>query len=137
MNLFTYGSLMFAEVWSQLVRGDYVKRSARLHGFTRRRVHQDVYPVIFRSDDSEWVDGVVYFGISADDLRRLDAFEADAYDRQPHTVIVEGFERHVADAYVLKDCYKHLINNCEWDPQWFAREALPFFIRDYQGFAAR
>jgi len=77
MNLFTYGSLMFAEVWSQLVRGDYVKRPARLHGFTRRRVHGDVYPVIFKS------------------------------------------------------------NNGEWDPQWFAREALPIFIHNYRGFARR
>jgi hypothetical protein len=104
MNLFTYGSLMFVEVWSQLVRGDYVKRPARLHGFTRRRVHKDVYPVIFRSNDSECVD---------------------------------GFEKHMAEAYVLKDCYKYLVNNNEWDPQWFAREALPFFIHNYGGFARR
>lgn len=137
MNLFTYGSLMFAEVWSQLVRGDYVKRPARLHGFTRRRVHGDVYPVIFRSNNGEWVDGFVYFGVSDDDLRRLDTFEADAYDRQMHTVIVEGSEKHQADAYVLKDCYKYLVNNSEWDPQWFAREALPIFVCNYKGFARR
>ena len=137
MNLFTYGSLMFVEVWSQLVRGDYVKRPARLQGFTRRAVHNDVYPVIFKSNDGECVDGFVYFGVSDEDLRRLDAFEADAYDRQPHSVIVEGFEKHIADAYVLKECYMHLVNSSEWDPQWFAREALPFFIHSYRGFARR
>jgi gamma-glutamylcyclotransferase (GGCT)/AIG2-like uncharacterized protein YtfP len=135
MNLFTYGSLMFAEVWSQLVQGDYAKRPARLHGFTRRRVQEDVYPVIFKSDNREWVDGIVYLGLSDDDLRRLDAFEADAYDRQTRTVIVEDGEKLTADTYVLKDTYKHLIHNSEWDPQWFACEALPFFIRNYQGFA--
>jgi gamma-glutamylcyclotransferase (GGCT)/AIG2-like uncharacterized protein YtfP len=137
MNLFTYGSLMFVEVWSQLVRGDYAKRPARLHGFTRRRVHDDVYPVIFKSDDREWVDGLVYFGVSDDDLRRLDAFEAHAYDRQAHTVIVEGSEKHTADAYVLKDCYRYLAHESEWDPQWFARVALPIFTRSYRGFAGR
>jgi gamma-glutamylcyclotransferase (GGCT)/AIG2-like uncharacterized protein YtfP len=137
VNLFTYGSLMFAEVWSQLVRGDYVRRPARLHGFARRRVHGDVYPVIFRSHDGDWVDGVIYFGVGDDDLRRVDAFEADAYDRQTHTVIVDGCEKHKADAYVLKDRYRHMVNHCEWDPQWFAREALPIFLHDYSGFSRR
>ncbi|MCU0917126.1 MAG: gamma-glutamylcyclotransferase [Planctomycetes bacterium] len=133
MKLFTYGSLMFGEVWSQLVRGDYVKRPARLQGFTRRSVHADVYPVIFKSHSSDWVDGFVYFGVSDEDLSRLDAFEGDAYDRQTHTVVVEDFEKHAAEAYVLKDCYKYLVNNSRWDPQWFAREALPFFIHNCRG----
>ncbi|MCX5753855.1 MAG: gamma-glutamylcyclotransferase, partial [Candidatus Krumholzibacteria bacterium] len=52
MNLFTYGSLMFDEVWSRLVRGDYLQRPGRLHGFTRRQVCDDVYPVIFKSCES-------------------------------------------------------------------------------------
>lgn len=134
MNLFTYGSLMFDEVWSHLVRGDYVKRPARLHGFTRRRVQGDVYPVIVRSDNSDWVDGVVYFDIDPDDLRRLDVFEAEPYDRQTHIVVVEGRERRRADAYVLKDCFRHMIHDCEWDPEWFEREALPIFLGSYRGF---
>jgi gamma-glutamylcyclotransferase (GGCT)/AIG2-like uncharacterized protein YtfP len=137
MDLFTYGSLMFDEVWSRLVRGDYVRRPARLHGFTRRRIRDDVYPVIFRSDGEEWVDGVIYFGISDEDMRRLDAFEAYTYDRQTHTVIVEGREKYLAHAYVLKDSYRHLANEIEWDPQWFAREALPIFARNYRGFGTR
>jgi len=134
MNLFTYGSLMFQEVWSQLVRGDYLSRPARLHGFTRRRVHGDVYPVIFRSHPGEWVDGLVYFDVGEEDLRRLDAFEAEPYDRQTHTVVVEGAEKHQADAYVLKESFYYMVNDREWDPQWFAREALPIFVSHYKGF---
>lgn len=134
MNLFTYGSLMFDEVWSQLVRGDYVKRSARLHGFTRRRVHDDVYPVIVPSRDYDWVDGIVYFDVDDNDLRRLDLFEAEPYDRQTHIVVVDGREEHRADAYVLKDCYRHMMHDREWDPLWFEREALPLFIGSYRGF---
>ena len=135
MNLFAYGSLMFEEVWSQLVRGQYIKRPARLHGFTRRRVHGDVYPVIVRSHAGDWVDGVVYFGVRPEDLERLDIFEAEPYNRQTHTVVVEGRERHKADVYVLKDDYRHMVHDREWDPQWFEREALPIFIGSYRGFA--
>jgi gamma-glutamylcyclotransferase (GGCT)/AIG2-like uncharacterized protein YtfP len=134
MNLFTYGSLMFDEVWSHLVHGDYTRRPARLHGFARRRVQGDVYPVIVRSQSGDWVDGVVYFDIEPDDLKRLDVFEAEPYDRQTHIVVVDGCERHGADAYVLKDCYRHMIQDCEWDPQWFEREALPIFMGSYRGF---
>jgi gamma-glutamylcyclotransferase (GGCT)/AIG2-like uncharacterized protein YtfP len=133
MNLFAYGSLMFEEVWSRLVCGRYVKRPARLHGFLRRQVHGDVYPVIIRSSSGDWVDGFVYFGISKDDIRRIDAFEADAYDRQTHTVVVEGCEKRRADVYVLKEDYSYLVNDCAWDPQWFARQALSGFVREYRG----
>ncbi len=134
MNLFTYGSLMFDEVWSQLVRGVYRKRSARLRGFTRRRVRGDVYPVIIRSHEADWVEGVVYFDVGPDDLKRLDLFEAEPYDRQTHVVVVEGGEEQYVDAYVLKDCYRHMLHDCEWDPNWFQREALPLFLHRYKGF---
>jgi hypothetical protein len=80
------------------------------------------------------VDGFVYFGVSREDIHRVDVFEADAYDRQTHIVVVEGFEKHQADAYVLKEDYSYLVNDCAWDPQWFARQALSRFVRDYRGF---
>jgi gamma-glutamylcyclotransferase (GGCT)/AIG2-like uncharacterized protein YtfP len=134
MNLFTYGSLMFEEVWSQLACGDYVKRAARLHGFVRRQVRDDVHPVIIQSHNGAWVDGFVYFGVSREDIRRIDAFEADAYDRQTHTVVVGSCEKHNADTYVLKSDFHYMVTDREWDPQWFAREALPVFMRDYRGF---
>ena len=44
MHLFTYGSLMFPQVWSVVVRGDYKKQSARLHGHQRRSIKGETYP---------------------------------------------------------------------------------------------
>lgn len=134
MNLFTYGSLMFEEVWLQLVRRDCVRRPARLYGFTRRQVRGDVYPVVFRSRPSDWVDGVVYFDVGEEDFRRLDAFEGAPYDRQTHTVIVEGGEKHRAEAYVLRETFRHLIGDRSWDPSWFATEGLAAFLDGYRGF---
>ncbi|MCX5643505.1 MAG: gamma-glutamylcyclotransferase [Phycisphaerae bacterium] len=134
MNLFTYGSLMFDEVWSRLARCDYLKRPGRLHGFTRRRVHDDVYPVILKSSNGVCVDGVVYFGVGDEDLRRLDVFKGPAYDRQTHAVVVEGGEKRPAEVYVLNEDFSHLVTACKWDPQWFARTALGVFLSHYQGF---
>ena len=133
MHLFTYGSLMFESVWTRLVRGAYASRPARLHGFTRRKVRDDVYPVIFRTHDAEWVDGLVYLDVCAEDLKRLDFFEGEFYDRQSHTVVA-GHERLAADAYVLRDEYLHMTDHAVWDPQWFSREGLSAFLGQYKGF---
>jgi gamma-glutamylcyclotransferase (GGCT)/AIG2-like uncharacterized protein YtfP len=135
MNVFTYGSLMFEPVWSRLVRGSYGKKAARLHGFTRRRIRGDVYPVVFRSQDEDWVDGIVYLDVSDEDLLHLDSFEGEIYARQSHWVAVEGADEGiVADAYVLKESYAHMRDDREWDPSWFARHGLPAFIGHYKGF---
>jgi gamma-glutamylcyclotransferase (GGCT)/AIG2-like uncharacterized protein YtfP len=134
VHLFVYGSLMFEPVWQRLVRGAYVHRPARLHGFTRRKVRGDVYPVIFRSHDAEWVDGQVYLHVGAEDLTRLDFFEGEFYDRQTHTIVVAESEAILADAYVLRDEYLHMTDNVVWDPHWFAQEGLAAFLGHHGGF---
>jgi gamma-glutamylcyclotransferase (GGCT)/AIG2-like uncharacterized protein YtfP len=133
VHLFVYGSLMFEPVWTRLVQGTYVKRSARLHGFTRRKVRNDVYPVIFKSHDGEWVDGLVYLHVGTEDIKRLDFFEGEFYDRQSHTIVVAGYEKLAADVYVLKDDYLYMTDNVAWDPQWFAHEGLATFLGHYKG----
>jgi gamma-glutamylcyclotransferase (GGCT)/AIG2-like uncharacterized protein YtfP len=134
MHLFVYGSLMFEPVWSRLVEGTYAKRPARLYGFARRRVRNDVYPVIFPSLGAEWVDGQVYLHVGDDDLKRLDFFEGEFYDRQSHAVTVAPFEKTAADVYVLRDEYLHMTDDTAWDPQWFAEEGLALFLGHYKGF---
>jgi gamma-glutamylcyclotransferase (GGCT)/AIG2-like uncharacterized protein YtfP len=135
MHVFVYGSLLFEEVWSRLVRGSYVRRAARLHGFTRRRVRGDVYPVIVKSHNADWVDGMVYLNVTEEDIRRLDVFEGDFYDRQNHGVVVEASEKAVAAVYVLKDDYDYMTDDVGWDPEWFAREGLVIFLGRYRGFS--
>ena len=134
MHLFVYGSLMFEEVWSRLVRRSYVKREARLHGFCRRKVREDVYPVILRSQDSDWVDGIVYLNVLADDFARLDFFEGDFYERRNESVVVEGSEKVTAAVYALKEDFCHMAEDASWDPDWFAREGLAMFLGGYRGF---
>lgn len=134
MHLFVYGSLMFEPVWSRLAQNAYAQYPARLPGFVRRKVRHDVYPVVFRSQNGDDVEGLVYLDVTEADIKRLDAFEGEFYDRQDHTVVVEGRRELVAAVYVLKDCYRDLIDHVEWDPQWFAAEGLPHFLGEYKGF---
>ena len=74
-HLFTYGSLMFEDVWNRLVKGNYLSQKATLRGYARRSVKGDEYPVIFQAD--ELVEGVVYYDISEEDRIILDIFEGE------------------------------------------------------------
>jgi gamma-glutamylcyclotransferase (GGCT)/AIG2-like uncharacterized protein YtfP len=125
---------MFEPVWTRIARGAYVQRPARLHGFTRRRARGDVYPVIFKSRDADWVDGILYLDVDEKDLHRLDVFEGEPYERQTHTVVVENAEKMQACVYVLKENWIWMANHVPWDPNYFAREGLKYFMKHYIGF---
>ncbi len=130
-HLFTYGSLMFEDVWNRLVRGNYLSQKATLMGYARRSVKNDEYPVIFHAN--ELVEGVVYYDITEEDMITLDAFEGEYYERKEVELLVEG--RYVkASAYVLKEAYFDLIDTKPWSDTLFAQEGIHNFLSDYKGF---
>lgn len=131
LHVFTYGSLMFQPVWSQVVTGRYACRPARLEGFARRRIRGADYPAIV-STPLESVDGLLYLDVEPADLARLDAFEGDAYQREDVMVRpADGGMPVPAGVYVWKDA--SLLEPAGWDPQQFERERLGAFITEYCG----
>ena len=108
-HLFTYGSLMFEDVWNRLVRGNYLSQKATLMGYARRSVKNDEYPVIFQAD--ELVEGVVYYDINKEDMITLDAFEGEYYERKEVELLVKNEPVH-ACVYVLKEHYFDIIRHC-------------------------
>lgn len=131
-HLFTYGSLMFEDVWNRLVRGHYLSQQATLHGFARRSIKHDEYPVIFHAD--EQVEGVVYYDINEEDMRILDAFEGEYYERQDVELSVKDTSVR-ACVYVLKERYFDLIDQKPWSEALFATEGIKRFLANYKGFA--
>ncbi len=131
-HLFTYGSLMFEDVWHRLVKGNYLAQKATLSHYERRAIKNDVYPVIFPLEDAS-VEGVVYYDVSDEDLVILDTFEGEYYERKEVELLVEG--RYVkAAAYVLKEAYFHLIDTKPWSDTLFAQEGIHNFLSEYKGF---
>ena len=124
-HVFTYGSLMFAEVWQRVVRGHYASHAARLDGYRRFAVRDDTYPGIVTSSDSS-VEGLVYTDVDAADLARLDDFEGDLYARidavatDPHGRAVKVQTYLCLDASYLSDQ--------PWLPESFA---LSHFLETY------
>ena len=131
-HLFTYGSLMFEDVWNRLVRGNYLSQKATLMGYARRSVKNDEYPVIFQAD--EFVEGVVYYDINEEDMITLDAFEGEYYERREVELLVKNAPVH-ACVYVLKEHYFDIIDPKPWSEAHFATEGIKRFLANYKGFA--
>jgi gamma-glutamylcyclotransferase (GGCT)/AIG2-like uncharacterized protein YtfP len=131
MTLFTYGSLMFEPVWRRLVAHPCASMRAELPGFRRERVTGETYPGIVR-DAAAQTTGRVYFGVNAEDLRRLDHFEGAAYQRTRVTVrfaAPSGAAVSIeVETYVFRD--ETALSGEPWAPEAFEREwAEGFFER--------
>lgn len=131
-NLFTYGSLMFDPVWKAVVPGRYQSHRARLHGYRRYAVRDELYPAVMRSSTSAAeVTGRLYRAVSAADLSRLDAFEGAQYGRVGCEVkLLDGGEHIVADVYLF--LRPELLLAQDWDADAFERDGMHDFIKKYR-----
>lgn len=134
MHIFTYGSLMFREVWSRVVHGNYRCRPATLPGYRRKAVKGEVYPVALNALPEDRIDGMVYLDIAADDIDRLDTFEGDYYRRRIEAVSISADTTIKAGVYVLHPDHRSIVAEEEWDADRFRRSSLPCFLSSYLGF---
>lgn len=132
--LFTYGSLMFPAVWSRVVVGRYVPQVATVHGFCRLAVKGETYPAAIPCPDQQ-IAGVLYTGITAADLLRLDRFEGSQYWRRPVRVDLDSGKFCPAYIYLLRPSHYHLLASHPWDEAAFRHSGLPQFLRQYAGFS--
>jgi len=131
VNVFTYGSLMFAPVWSRVVANSYEKFKAILQGYDRKAVQGETYPVIIPSSPTSQVEGIVYLNISLSDLARLDHFEGKYYFRKTEQIFAEGKNTFPAEVYVLKEEYYGIMSLKEWDPVHFSTTGIHFFLHGH------
>ena len=101
-NVFTYGSLMFDEVWCKVVAGRYRSQPAVLHEHRRYAVTGVCYPAIVAMP-GERLHGLLYLDVGTDDLARLDAFEGDEYRRDALPVTLSTGQTVSAWTYVWLD----------------------------------
>lgn len=145
MHLFTYGTLMFPEVWRIVVGQEFETRPATLPGYEIRRVKDAVYPGIIHSSHlppspppfprSSSVLGLVYFNIDPASLARLDRFEGDDYRRLEVEVTANEGQSLTADTYVIPPEHRHLLTNEIWTSEDFSRRGdLARFVAKYRGF---
>lgn len=130
-HVFTYGSLMFPQVWQRVVRGDYRSAPAVLDGHARFALAGETYPgTIVRSDSS--VAGIVYFDVSDADVAALDAFEGGEYRRDRVRVRLDSGELSDAQTYLYLLPQK--LSESPWLPEEFQMQRfLGTYCRDRLG----
>lgn len=132
MHLFTYGSLMFPQVWTIVVRGDYKKQPARLHGHQRRSIKGETYPAAIAAGLDNFIDGQLYLNISPEDKQRLDQFEGDDYEKIEAPVTLADNNIVMAAVYLYR--HHERLAAQAWDVEWFEREGIKLFLAEYGGF---
>ena len=134
VNIFTYGTLMFAEIWSRVVVGEYDKSPAILNGYDRKLARGEIYPVLFPSTAFSLVEGTVYIGVTDADLQEIDSFEGEYYSRQSAEVLVREAAKLPVQVYVLKEEYYSIISHKNWDPARFRIDGTQLFLNRFTGF---
>lgn len=132
-NVFTYGSLMFDQVWSQVVRGTYDKTDAKLYGYTRKGVINETYPAVVPGEGKNFVAGKLYLDVSKNDIQLLDTFEGEYYQRKVSECDLPDNRITRAYVYVFKEEYRNLLTDEDWDPFWFSKVGLRAFLDEYRG----
>lgn len=133
MDLFTYGSLMSPDIMAKVAGCRLAALPAILHGYQRSLVKGEVYPGIAEMAGGI-VNGVLYLDVSAEALKRLDAFEGEMYDRREVTVQEAGGATRAAMAYVFSPEYRQLLTGIPWDFNEFLATGKKRFEDGYCGF---
>jgi len=136
MHVFTYGSLMFPEVWRSVVEKDFATVEGTAAGYAIFRVEGAAFPGITPADEASNVSGIVYLDVDDESLARLDRFEDTFYDRLSLNIDCNDGVRRVADAYVVPATHGQILTAEAWTAEWFESSGgLADFIERFQGFS--
>ncbi|RZI44596.1 gamma-glutamylcyclotransferase [Herbaspirillum sp. HC18] len=130
-HVFTYGSLMFPEVWQRVVRGRYRSAPAVAAGFGRYEISGETYPGMIVQAGCT-VCGVVYFDVTPQDLEALDYFEGIEYRRDEIAVALDSGETVPAYTYIYLLPQK--LSESPWLPEAFQMQRfIGSYVREKLG----
>lgn len=128
MHLFTYGTLMFPEVWRRIALREAVSERASLSGFAIYRVKDSIIPGIVQTQDGDCVEGVLYWNLDEEMLFELDAYESEFYSREPVKVTTNSGQTVDCQAYIVPADRHDMLSDERWDADWFAKHKLASYL---------
>ena len=136
MHVFTYGSLMFAEIWQVVVGREFETVEGFITGYSVYQVRRGAYPGMIATAAEEVVRGLVYLNIDAAAITRLDRFEGQFYERLSLAVDCNDGRRRTADAFVVPERNRRGLTAKPWTPgEFVASGGIADFTRRFQGFS--
>lgn len=136
MHVFTYGSLMFPEIWQIVVGREFGTIEGTVSGYSVYRVRRGAYPGMIASADDDVVRGLVYIDVDASSVARLDQFEGRFYERHTLPITCADDVQRLAEAYVVPKRHSHGLTSATWTAEEFvASGGIVDFTRRFQGFS--
>lgn len=138
-NVFTYGTLMHPRIWGCVVRGTYASTRAVLPHHERRVVREVDYPGMIACRGTT-VAGILYHDVSPEDIRRLNAFEGQEYERVTVEVQLPDSTALKAQTYIYHHAhheFRHRLGTELWEYETFLENGgVERFLQQYGGFLA-
>ncbi len=125
--VFAYGTLQIPDVMQAVTGRSFPQHEAILEGFARFLVRGQVYPGIIEQQSST-TDGVLYRGVDAESLARLDEFEGPLYARRRVRVLRRDGVTQEALTYVIPEARRHVLSTEPWDRQEFIAQHLSRWV---------
>jgi hypothetical protein len=161
---FTYGSLMWPDIMARACGREAAAlhhERAWLHGHARHPVMGQDYPGLVPHSGAPALQGVLYWGLTPQELQRLDTFEGPEYERVSVMVLLEApaacttadrvlapaqasapASRALASAsaqqawvYRYRLEFAHRLGPGNWSEQAFEEQGKARFCARYVGFA--
>jgi gamma-glutamylcyclotransferase (GGCT)/AIG2-like uncharacterized protein YtfP len=121
---------IMARVTGRVFRG----RHAELRNYQRFTVRGETYPGLAPCPGVR-VQGILYSGLDAHDMNRLDAFEGNLYERMWLMVHPRRGPAITAFVYVVCPQRRAMLTTEIWDAEAFLRNEARRFEERYEGFA--
>jgi hypothetical protein len=125
---------MLPEVMEIVAGRRLVSRAAVLSGYERRALRGEVYPGIAPASGAR-VAGVLWEGLDATALARIDRFESEIYERVACEVEAGRGARRGAEVYVLAPAHRARLLAHDWDEAEFRRRHLADYLVGCREFA--
>ncbi len=133
MNIFTYGTLMFNQVWRQVVKGNYKSKPGILFGYECRALKEEIHPCLIKGSPVNKVEGVIYFNVVDSDVQILDRFEGLEYKKVKENCLLQNGAKVVTETYIWNGSLE-LVSSEPWDAERFEKEEIQLFVQRYKGF---
>lgn len=126
VNVFTYGTLMFDDVWRAVVGRLNASLPGQLGGYEAWKIAGQVFPGMAPATGHE-VSGRVWQKVTDEELKRLDAFESGIYHREMINVKTAGGGIDCWVYLMRADCRSLLLPE-PWDREEFRRLHLATYL---------
>jgi gamma-glutamylcyclotransferase (GGCT)/AIG2-like uncharacterized protein YtfP len=129
-RLFSYGTLQVPEVMQAVTGRTYEGLLADLPGYAVYTVNQAEYPGVVPQAGSK-APGTLYIGVAPQQLKALDVFEGDLYERRLLEVVTSDGHKSAAWVYVVPARLGSRLSSRPWSLRHFVTHDFQKFWGGY------